>query len=51
MRWSYNRQYSTRFLAAMPTNLNGPGDNYSPTNSHVIAPLRDLSRVLGNRKP
>src|SRR5258708_9643536 len=26
--WSYNRQYGARFLAAMPTNLYGPGDNY-----------------------
>lgn len=34
--WSYNRQYRTRFLAAMPTNLYGPGDNYHPENSHVI---------------
>src|SRR6202171_4737595 len=25
---SYNRQYGTRFLSAMPTNLYGPGDNY-----------------------
>ena len=35
MCWSYNRQYGTKFLAAMPTNLYGPGDNYHPTNSHV----------------
>ena len=28
MCWSYNRQYGTRYLAAMPTNLYGPGDNY-----------------------
>jgi GDP-L-fucose synthase len=39
MCWSYNRQYGTRFLAAMPTNLYGPGDNYHPTNSHVIPAL------------
>jgi GDP-L-fucose synthase len=39
MCWSYNRQYSTRYLAAMPTNLYGPGDNYHPTNSHVIPAL------------
>ena len=25
---SYNRQYGTKYLAAMPTNLYGPGDNY-----------------------
>ncbi len=28
MCWAYNRQYGTKFLAAMPTNLYGPGDNY-----------------------
>lgn len=39
MCWSYNRQYKTRFLAAMPTNLYGPGDNYHPENSHVIPAL------------
>ena len=39
MCWSYNRQYGTHFLAAMPTNLYGPGDNYHPTNSHVIPAL------------
>jgi GDP-L-fucose synthase len=37
--WSYNRQYGTRFLAAMPTNLYGPGDNYHPEHSHVIPGL------------
>ena len=39
MCWSYNRQYSTRYLAVMPTNLYGPGDNYHPENSHVIPAL------------
>jgi len=39
MCWSYNRQYGTQYLAAMPTNLYGPGDNYHPTNSHVIPGL------------
>ena len=37
--WSYNRQYGTRFLAVMPTNLYGPGDNYHAENSHVIPGL------------
>lgn len=37
--WSYNRQYGTQFLAAMPTNLYGPGDNYDLANSHVIPAL------------
>jgi GDP-L-fucose synthase len=36
MCWSYNRQYGTQYLAVMPTNLYGPGDNYHPENSHVI---------------
>ena len=39
MCWSYNRQYRTQFLAVMPTNLYGPGDNYHPENSHVIPAL------------
>ncbi len=37
--WSYNRQYGTRYLAVMPTNLYGPGDNYHPDHSHVIPGL------------
>ncbi len=39
MCWSYNRQYGTRFLAAMPTNLYGVGDNYDLQNSHVLPAL------------
>lgn len=41
MCWSYNRQFpqGTGFLAAMPTNLYGLGDNYHPTQSHVIPGL------------
>jgi GDP-L-fucose synthase len=39
MCWAYNRQYDTRFLAAMPTNLYGPGDNYDLEKSHVIPAL------------
>lgn len=39
MCWSYNRQYGTGYLAAMPTNLYGPGDNYDLNNSHVIPAL------------
>jgi len=39
MCWSYNRQYETRYLAAMPTNLYGPGDNYDLNNSHVLPAL------------
>src|SRR5450830_76067 len=39
MCWSYNRQYGTRYLAVMPTNLYGPGDNYDLQNSHVLPAL------------
>ncbi len=39
MCWSYNRQYGTHYLAAMPTNLYGPGDNYDLQNSHVLPAL------------
>lgn len=36
---SYNRQYSAQFIAVMPTNLYGPGDNFHPENSHVLPGL------------
>lgn len=36
---SYNRQYGTKFVAVMPTNLYGPGDNFHPQNSHVLPAL------------
>ncbi len=39
MCWSYNRQFGTKYLSAMPTNLYGPGDNYHAENSHVIPGL------------
>ncbi len=39
MCWAFNRQYGSRFLAAMPTNLYGPGDNYDLENSHVLPAL------------
>lgn len=39
MCWSYNRQYGTEYLAAMPTNVYGPGDNYDLQSSHVIPAL------------
>jgi GDP-L-fucose synthase len=39
MCWAYNRQYGTRYLAAMPTNLYGPNDNYDLQTSHVIPAL------------
>lgn len=33
------RQHGRRYISAMPTNLYGPGDNYHPENSHVVAAL------------
>ena len=36
---AYNWQYGTNFLALMPTNLYGPGDNYDPRHSHVLPAL------------
>jgi GDP-L-fucose synthase len=39
MCWACNRQHGTRYLAAMPTNLYGPGDNYDLQNSHVLPAL------------
>ncbi|MFH1496536.1 MAG: GDP-L-fucose synthase [Verrucomicrobiota bacterium] len=35
----YRKQYGVCFHSAMPTNLYGPGDNYHPTNSHVLPAL------------
>ncbi|TWT88844.1 GDP-L-fucose synthase [Pseudobythopirellula maris] len=34
---AYRRQHGCDFFAAMPTNLYGPGDNFDPQNSHVVA--------------
>ncbi len=39
MCWSYNRQFGTKYLAAMPTNLYGPNDNFDLKNSHVLPAL------------
>jgi GDP-L-fucose synthase len=39
MCWSYNRQYGTSYVCAMPTNLYGPGDNYDLQTSHVLPAL------------
>jgi GDP-L-fucose synthase len=36
---SYRRQYGCNFIAAMPTNLYGPNDNYDLNNSHVLPAL------------
>jgi len=50
--WAYNRQYDTEFLAVMPTNLYGPGDNYDLENSHVLpALIRKMheAKIRGSR--
>jgi GDPmannose 4,6-dehydratase/GDP-L-fucose synthase len=36
---SYNRQHGVDYRSVMPTNLYGPGDNFHPTNSHVLPAL------------
>ncbi|ETT37920.1 NAD-dependent epimerase/dehydratase [Paenibacillus sp. FSL R5-808] len=46
---SYNRQYGTRFISAMPTNLYGPNDNYDLETSHVLpALLRKIHEAKEN---
>ncbi len=39
MCWAFNRQHGTQYLAAMPTNLYGLGDNYDLQTSHVLPAL------------
>lgn len=34
---AYRNQYNCDFVSVIPPNLYGPGDNYHPENSHVIA--------------
>jgi GDP-L-fucose synthase len=36
---AYRSQYGCDFISVMPTNLYGPGDNYHPEYSHVVAAL------------
>jgi GDP-L-fucose synthase len=53
MCWSYNRQLQTRYLAAMPANLYGPGDNFDPQKSHVLpALIRKVAeaKALGHKQ-
>jgi len=50
---AYRRQYGADFVSVMPTNLYGPGDNYHPENSHVVAALIgrfDAARARGERQ-
>lgn len=39
MAEAYRSQYGSDFISVMPTNLYGPGDNYHPEYSHVVAAL------------
>ncbi|HET7764315.1 MAG TPA: GDP-L-fucose synthase [Burkholderiales bacterium] len=49
---AYNRQYGTRYLAAMPTNLYGPGDNYNFGAAHVLpALLRKMHEAKAGELP
>ncbi|MGL5447007.1 MAG: GDP-L-fucose synthase family protein, partial [Rhabdaerophilum sp.] len=49
---SYRRQYGVDYVSVMPTNLYGPGDNYHPEHSHVIAALiRRIHEAKLENKP
>jgi len=56
---SYNRQYGTKFVSVMPTNVYGPGDNFDLETSHALPALirkfyeaktSDESRVTSDEK-
>jgi GDP-L-fucose synthase len=49
---AYRRQYGKDFIAAVPTNLYGPGDNFNLENSHVIpALIRKISEAMNTNRP
>jgi len=49
---SYNKQYSTKFISVMPTNLYGINDNFDLENSHVLpALLRKFHEAKLNNEP
>ncbi len=51
MCWSYNRQYGTKFIPVMPTNLYGPNDNFDLETSHVLpALIRKFHEAKINKK-
>lgn len=48
----FNKQYGTKFISVMPTNLYGPNDNYDLENSHVLpALLRKFHEAKINNEP
>eukprot|EP01001_Neometanema_parovale_P007157 NODE_3475_length_1213_cov_12.923853_g3297_i0.p1 GENE.NODE_3475_length_1213_cov_12.923853_g3297_i0~~NODE_3475_length_1213_cov_12.923853_g3297_i0.p1 ORF type:complete len:352 (+),score=90.77 NODE_3475_length_1213_cov_12.923853_g3297_i0:61-1056(+) len=49
---SFNRQHGTNYVAAMPTNLYGPGDNFNLQGSHVLpAMIRKFHEAKVAGKP
>jgi len=49
---AYQRQYGCKFIAAMPTNLYGPGDNFDLEKSHVLpAMIRKFHEAKLGQKP
>ncbi|MNI62636.1 GDP-L-fucose synthase [compost metagenome] len=49
---SYNRQYGTKYIAAMPTNMYGPNDNFDLQTSHVLpALIRKFHEAKVSRSP
>jgi GDP-L-fucose synthase len=45
---AYRRQHGANFIVGIPSNAFGPGDDFSPDNSHVIAAL--ISRMHTAKK-
>lgn len=49
---AYNRQYGTKFISVMPTNLYGPNDNFDLMNAHVLpALIRKFVEAKRDGKP
>jgi GDP-L-fucose synthase len=49
---AYNKQYHTKFISCMPTNLYGPNDNYDLMNAHVLPALvRKVHEAKLNNQP
>ncbi|WP_436377069.1 GDP-L-fucose synthase [Cytobacillus sp. BC1816] len=49
---SYNRQYGTKYISVMPTNLYGPNDNFDLYTSHVLpALIRKFYEAMENNRP
>ena len=47
-----NKQYGTKYISVMPTNLYGPNDNYHPEHSHVLpALIRRFHEAKLNNSP